>query len=444
MPTSSRSQSASWIGLYLLLVLAPLGVALLGPVPDARGFWIEFGVALGFVGLAMMGAQFALTARFPRIAGSLGQDTMLQFHAQAGVVAFLFVMAHPTILIVTDPDYLAYFDPRVNLPRAFALSTVTGALILVVLLPFLRKRLHIPYEWWRFTHGILAGLVLLIGLAHVIMVGQEGGYVSTFWKQAIWVIMSGTALGMLIRVRFYTPWAISRRPYRLAEVRKETGDVNTIVLEADGHKGMPFRPGQFAWLTLNNSPWTLQQHPFSFSASAEQPTRLEFTIKELGDFTSQLDQAESGATAYLEGPYGAFHHGDDTDSNLAFMAGGIGVTPIMSMLRTIRDRGESRSLILLYANKSEADIVFDEELDAMQQQLDLRLIHILESPGSRQRAETGLLTPELMKKHLPFGNHQGWRFFICGPEPMMDIAERTLLENGVSPTRIRSERFNIV
>ncbi len=442
-----KRAAAFWIGLYLFFVLLPLVLSQLGPVPDPRGFWVELGVALGFVGLSMMGAQFALTARFPSVAGSLGQDTMLQFHAQAGVIAFIFVLAHPILLIASDSDYLAYFNPSVNAPRAFALSAGMGALLLVVVLPLFRKRLGMAYEWWRFTHGVLSAFVVLVGTAHVVMVGNEGGYTSVLWKQAIWVALGVLAITLLVRMRILTPWLTKKTPYRIAENIRETDDTRTLVLEAVGHDGMPFKPGQYAWITLGESPWTLAQHPFSFSSSATDPARPAFTIKALGDFTRSLDKIEPGRTALLEGPYGAFHHANDPTPNLAFIVGGIGVTPAMSMLRTIRARDEARGLVMLYANNSPEDIVFKDELEQMREELDLHLVHVMRDPGemadSTAITEEGLITPELIEKHAPPADDDSWTYYICGPEPLMNDAERALLDRGVDPNRIRSERFNI-
>lgn len=463
MTNHPKKVAAFWIGLYVFLVLLPLVLSQLGPVPAPRGFVAELGIALGFVGLSMMGAQFALTARFPSIAGSLGQDTMLQFHAQAGVIAFIFVLAHPILLIASDPGYLSFFDPRVNAPRAFALSAGTGALLLVVILPLFRKRLGMAYEWWRFTHGLLAAFVVMVGTAHVVMVGLEGGYTAVLWKQAIWVGLGILAIALLVRMRILAPWLTAKTPYRVAENIRETDDVRTLVLEAVGHDGMPFKPGQYAWITLGDSPWTLAQHPFSFSSSATDPSRPAFTIKALGDFTQSLDKVEPGETALLEGPYGAFHPENDPTPNLAFIVGGIGVTPAMSMLRTLLSESpasadetgpnssnptnKQRGLVMLYANKAPEHIVFKDELEQMREELDLHLVHVLEDPGeladTTAITEQGLITPEIIEKHAPPPDDASWTYYICGPEPMMNAAERALLDRGVDPNRIRSERFNI-
>lgn len=122
---------------------------LLTTAHPARGFWIEFGVGLGFAGLVGLCLQFVLTARFSRVAAVYGQDAMLQFHRQMDIVAAVFILVHHTLLLVVEPAFLEFLDPRANLPRALALSFVLIALGLLVIPSLWRKRLGIPYEWWR-------------------------------------------------------------------------------------------------------------------------------------------------------------------------------------------------------------------------------------------------------------------------------------------------------
>ena len=165
-------QAAGMVLGYLLLAAAPMLVAYLGPLPEPRPFWVEFGVGLGFVGMGILGLQFLLTGRFRNVASSVGLDTMLQFHRQVGLIAFGFILAHPAILFATDPTYLAYLDPRVNLPRALALSGVLAVLVLLLVTTLWREQLRMSYEWWRTGHGVLALFVILIGLAHGLQVGH--------------------------------------------------------------------------------------------------------------------------------------------------------------------------------------------------------------------------------------------------------------------------------
>ena len=152
-------------------------------------------------------------------------------------------------------------------------------------------------------------------------------------------------------MRIVKPLFMLRRPYRVAEVRKERGDTTTLVMEPDGHPGFRFSPGQFGWLTLWGSPFKITGHPFSFSSSAEVADgRVEMSIRNLGDFTSVIPTVPVGQRVYLDGPYGAFTIGNPADMHV-LIAGGVGVTPMMSMIRTLADRGDKRPVILLYGSK---------------------------------------------------------------------------------------------
>lgn len=434
-----RNGAFRWILAYAALVLLPLFLAIVRPVPPGRSLWTEFGVGLGFVGLAMLWLQFALTARFRNIASSVGLDTMLQFHGQAGVCAILFALAHPAVLIAAEPAFIEFLDPRVSAARALALIALIGALVLLALLTFKRRPLKIPYEWWRLSHGVLGFGVVFLGTVHVLRVGH---YISVPWKQGLWALLGMAAIGLLVHTRVFRPMQLRKRPYRVVDIRKHRGDAWTLAIEADGHDGLRFQAGQFAWLTLGDSPFSLQQHPFSFSSSAATPQRLEMTIKALGDYTSQIGRTHPGSSAFLEGPYGSFTFPDDAPSGL-FIAGGVGITPIMSILRTMRDAGDPRPVVLMYATSSLERTLFVMELEQLRSELRLQTVHVLESPPPNWSGEHGILSAEAIRCHAP-PTDSGYHALICGPDPMMDLAERALRGIGVPPRRIRSERFNIV
>src|SRR6202043_2692981 len=107
MQLLSSLRGAAWILVYLLFILAPLFALLAGSHPPARGFWTELSVALGYSGLAMMGLQFGLTARFRYVTEPWGEDVIYHFHRQISLVAVGLVVAHPVILFATQPELLA-------------------------------------------------------------------------------------------------------------------------------------------------------------------------------------------------------------------------------------------------------------------------------------------------------------------------------------------------
>ncbi len=434
-------QGAFWILVYLFLTLAPLLVLLLTPTPPGRGFWREFSVALGFAGLGMMGMQFALTARFRRIKAPYGMDIVYQFHRQISIVALTLILAHPLILFVSNPGTLRLLNLVTAPWRARFGVTSVLAVLAVAATSLWRRRLKIGYEAWRVAHALLAVAAVSLALAHIFGVGY---YVNTPWKRAFWLGYSGVWVGLLAYVRLIKPALELRKPYTVVDVTPAGGDAWTLALEPAGHRGLRFHPGQFAWLTIGVSPFSDREHPFSIASSAARPERLEFTIKSLGDFTSTIRHIPPGTKVYLDGPHGAFsidRYG--RDEGFVFLAGGIGITPIMSMLRTMADRGDRRPVLLFYANRSLDAATFRDELERLRQRLNLTLIHVLERPPDGWTGETGFLTKEILARHLP-ANRKQVDYFLCGPPPMMQAVERALRSLGIPPYRIHSERFNLV
>jgi predicted ferric reductase len=320
-----------------------------------------------------------------------------------------------------------------------ALWAPLGSLVLLIALTLWRRPLGLAYEWWRATHGLLALLVVFVGLVHVLRVGY---YIASPWKQALWIGMTGAAILLLLHARVLKPLQLHRKPYRVVEVRPERGRCWTLVVEPVGHEGMRFEAGQFAWLTLGPSPFSLEQHPFSFASSASAAPRLEFTVKELGDFTSTIGEVRPGSTAFVEGPYGAFSLSPEA-SGAVFIVGGVGITPVMSMLRSLRDVGDRRPLLLIYGHSTPEHITFGEEIEQLSGELDLRVVHVLSNPPADWQGERGLVDRNVLERQLPADIAPGVEHFVCGPEPMMDEVESYLIERGVTLRMLNSERFNI-
>lgn len=434
-------QGAFWIGLYVVLAVLPLVIILMGPNPPGRGFLSEFSSGLGFVGLAMLSLQFALTARFRSVAAPYGIDMILHFHRAISLVAAGLIFAHPLLLVLSDPSTLHLFNPIVApWPARWGMMALLSlGAILVISLG--RMQLGIRYEVWRTAHAALAVVAVLAGLMHVSGINH---YLALPWKRALWTAFAVATVGLLVYVRLIRPLWLWRTPYRVAQVKAERGNSWTLVLEPMGHGGMHFEPGQFAWLRLGRSPFAIDDHPFSFSSSATHPEAPQLTIKSLGDFTRTVRHVQPGTIAYLDGPYGAFSLDRHPHAaGFVMIAGGVGITPIMSMLRTAADRQDSRPYLLLFANKNWEGITFREELEQLTQRLHLQVVHILSQAPPDWQGETGFITPDLLARHLP-ENRRQLQYFLCGPPPMMAAVERTLLDSGVPLDFIEMERFNLV
>ena len=430
-----------WLALYVTLSLTPLLVAFVYRDHPPRDFWTEFSVALGFVALAMIGLQFAITARFRHIAAPYGIDIVLRFHRQISILAAALAVAHPMILFATREDALGLLNVLTAPWRARFAVAATLALLVLVAISVWRRQLRLRYEHWRTAHGALAVLALAFALAHIELVGW---YVDLPWKRLLWAAMTLAVVCLLLYVRFVVPIRLLRLPWVVDEVVAERGRAWTLMLRPVDHDGIRFLPGQFAWLTIGRSPFAIEDHPFSFSSSAEDRELVAMTIKEAGDFTNGVGALTPGTPAYLEGPHGAFSIDRYEGKGCVFVAGGVGITPVMSMLRTLADRGDTRPQLLVYGARRWQDVTFREELEALRARLDLRIVYVLsEAPPDWQGAR-GRITAELLAGHLPDDDRAAYLYWVCGPPAMMDAAERSLLRAGVPWPSIYTERFNLV
>jgi predicted ferric reductase len=397
-------------------------------------------MGIGFAGMAVMTAQFGLTARFRRATAPFGVDIIYFFHRWIAIGGLGLLVGHWLVLRLTSPEALGSILPW-RTPGH--MTAGRGALLLfaaIAATSLLRRAVDLEYDRWRVLHAALAVVAVALAFWHI---AGAGYYTALPRERWLWALYVGAWLSLLVSVRLLKPWTMLRTPYHVTEVRPERGHSWTLRIEPQGHPGLRFSPGQFAWLTLRASPFRAREHPFSFSGSAMAGGVLEFTIRELGDFTSSIGDTRVGEVAYVDGPHGAFTIDRHADApGFFFVAGGVGIAPIMSMLRTLADRGDPRRTHLVYANDHWEDVLFREEMESLRERLDLRLTHVLLEPPTGWGGETGLVTTDLLRRALPDG--KGLMYFVCGPKPMVGSVQRSLRSIGVPLRSIHVELFDMV
>ncbi len=433
-------KTVAWMLVYIALALAPMLIALSGERPAPRSLLVEIGAMLGLLGLGVLGMQLVMSGRHRWFGAGFGQDNLLQFHRQTGQFAWLLVLAHPLTLIIGDREFLAYLDPREDLLRALSLIFILFAISTLLLTSLWRLGLGLSYEVWRTLHATLSLLVVATGLGHALLVDH---YLAGMTSKLAVAALIAVPLLLLLESRLLRPWRLKQRPWRLVERESQPGDAVRLVLEAQGHSGMHFVAGQFAWLTLGPSPFSLQQHPFSMSSLVTRRDRVEFIVKQSGDFTRSLSTVEVGTQAWLEGPYGVFTMNPSAGRRTVFIVGGIGITPVYSMLRSCAELGCKQPMWLIYANNEEDEITLSEEIDALAERLPLTVTHVLTEPPDDWQGETGYVDADLISRVLP-EDSDDIDYFVCGPPPMMDSVEPALRQRGVSIRRLHSERFDLV
>jgi predicted ferric reductase len=355
------------------------------------------------------------------------------------LVALAFILAHPTLLLVQEGGaFLPLVVLGTALPWVRFGEASVALLLILISLSIWRRRLRIPYEAWQLSHGVLAVVVVTFALAHV---EGSGNYTRGPLRQVAFDLGAASLVFTVVWGRLVSPLVRLRRPWRIVQLHRERARSTTVVIEPEGHDGITFKPGQFAW--VSRWPVAVSQHPVSFSSPSELGPngRLTLTIKALGDWTHEVRSLEPGGRVYLDGPHGEFSIDHHQAPGYVFVAGGVGITPVYSMVTTMWLREDVRPAILFYANRDWDNVIFREQLEELTRHMpNLKVVNVLQQPPEGWPGEAGRINPRLLRRHLP-KQYQRFEYFVCGPDRLMDATEEALSLLGVSPDRIHTERF---
>lgn len=429
------------VALAFVLVATPFAVVLLGERPAARSLLWDLSMGLGFGGLSLAALQFVLSARIRWITHPFGADIVIQFHRYLSHGAVLLMLAHFLILYVRYHDDLPALNPIEAPWPATAGRAALLCFLGLIVTSELRRRLRLRYEAWRHLHLGLALLGFAAAMAHAL---GAGAFTAQADKRLLWL---GVVLGWLLLMawsRVGRQAAMRCNPWRVVANRPRHGGVHTLELAPQGEALRDWRPGQFAWLSFDPSPFTLREHPFTISTAPERGPNLDFSIKPLGDDTAGFVKAEPGTRVWVDGPYGAFSIDRVPEADgFVMVAGGVGITPIIANLHALEARGDRRPVILLYGNATWDDAAFRDELDGMAQTMPLTVVHVLDRPPDGWPGESGRIDRDLLERHLP-PESRGWPHFLCGPAPMTAAVRTALRAMGVRGADIKSEVFEMV
>jgi len=213
---------------------------------------------------------------------------------------------------------------------------------------------------------------------------------------------------------------------------KDLGDnVVEIILTPKDTK-MLFTPGQFVFINFKSSTVSDEVHPFSIS-STDTDNNLIFTIKAEGDYTKTLPKLAVGETASIEGSFGRFSYKRATNKKQIWVAGGIGITPFLSMARNITD--PSFAVDLYYSVRTQDEAVYLSVFQQISQtNKNFRVFPFFTKTQGR-------LTAEVIAKAS--GDIVDADVFICGPPPMMRSLRIQLKKIGVLDINIHTEEFSM-
>ena len=402
---------------------------------------IALGRLTGLLGTTVLLVQLLFIGRFPLTERLFGFARLNRIHRIVGYSTAFFLFTHPLLLIVgySSLGQVGYYEQLKIFLQDW--HDILGALVglglftLVILfsLPAVRRRLR--YEAWHGVH-FLTYLALFLVFSHQT---NYGDFTDTqffiYWNSIFYVVVGG-----VLTMRFVRPFLLwYRHRFRIHHIVMESHDVASIYISGRNVEEFRFRAGQFAFLTFLNSRVLLDlAHPFSFSSSRGS-SMIRFTIKVSGDFTKRIKTLSAGTPVVIDGPLGNFTLEQSWGNKFLFIAGGIGITPFVSM---VTELGVHDDVMMFYAARTSGDLVFGSDLEKkLGNRLHYFISREISGGGGVSSYKGKRITVEAMHSQAPDLKERD--IYVCGPPGMVRELTRDLLLEQFDPRRLHSEVFSL-
>jgi predicted ferric reductase len=446
--------------LAVILCLVPVALWALAAPPaerfaDATTALRSISVVCGLAGASAFAVNMIMGARLKAVDRLFhGLDKMYVFHRTAGKASFLLLLAHGLLMLASVATVSVGGMTDMLVPGTAGWTVPLGALALVglTIVMFLTLYARLNHEEFVWAHRLM-GVVFIVGALHVFKTpGTKAASVAlTFYLAAL---MGAGVIAWLYRSVLGED-LVPRYDYRISAVNRLDDTVTELVMSPLDQR-LNFIPGQFAFLeiesesmresfhpvdvvqrgettevTVKTGAVARQAHPFSITSGVEARD-LRVAIKAVGDFTNAVRAIDEGDSARIEGAYGSFSHTKINNHRQVWIAGGIGITPFLSMAESLGD--ESYEVDLYYALDEGDQREFLRRLEG----LATTAPHLEVIPWFTRGTQGFLKADDIERRS---GGLTGKDFLICGPPRMVRSLAEQLQNKGVPASRIHHEAF---
>jgi predicted ferric reductase/mono/diheme cytochrome c family protein len=409
-------------------------------------------VLCAFAGTSAFALNLVLGARLRFVEAFFGGlDRMYRAHRVNGQVAFVLLLAHVVLILasratISRETALDLLGPGAGW-TVFAGVLAFGAMTVAILLTVFARLGHEIFVYVQRSFGF----IFLAATYHVFT--TEGAADESVALNAYLATLATVGLAAFAYRSLLASVLVRRRYYRVLAVNRLDESVTEIVMDPVGEP-LDFDPGQFVFVSFRSPALserfrpidlslrrqvfsirpgeaTNQFHPFSITSAPDERT-LRITVKAVGDYTRALRSLEDGAEAVVEGPYGSFSHHGLPGREQLWLAGGIGVTPFLSMARSLRYANEPAVDFYYCVEHAEEAHFLAELREIAARREDFRVSLV-------PRDRVGFLTAERLARET--GNLAEREILICGPPAMIDSLRSQLTAQGVPRERIHAEEF---
>lgn len=390
----------------------------------------SIGQITGLIGMTLFALNFILASRLNFLEDFFnGMSNVYFAHRLFGTISFILLLIHPIVLIarfipISLSEAVSFIIPSTNWPLNF------GTFSLLLMMIFLTFTIYnkIPYHYLKITHKFL-GLSFFFASLHAFLIPSD---VSLNLPLKLYMIfMVSTGITFFAYRSIFSKYLVKKTKYIVDSISYLNNKTVEIAM-SPLMEGICFMPGQFIFISFYDKNLGFESHPFSISSSCKD-NKLRLTIKSIGDFTSKLKNLETGTVAQIEGPFGRFYN-TNTNRDQVWIAGGVGITPFLSMAKSIN--GSSEKIDLLYISKNPGEIVcLDGLCEISKEKGNFKVIpYYTEMQGRISAEAVERLAGGLSDKII----------YLCGPALMMKSLKTQFAKLNIPKENIRLEEFSFL
>jgi predicted ferric reductase len=393
--------------------------------------WLYLAQAAGIVAITNMSLTFVYTTRFKILGKFFGElQHVYRIHKLNSIIGTVFIVLHVSFFMIHSISYPTLFRYYLLPGSYWALDYGRISFLLFILLTGLSFSNRIPYHIWKMTHKFM-GLAMLFAMLHVVTVTSDVKYnmLLRYWLIGLMSIGGLSCIYTLFLYRFWGP----KKKYVVSKVQALNSDVTEIDMMPIG-KPLKYDPAQFIFLSFLSSIVGKEVHPFSIT-TIEEDQKLQISFKVLGDYTKKLRHLEVGTEVDIWGPYGTFSEKYLLDNrDQVWIAGGIGVTPFLSILKHQNSHQLTSNKWFLYCTRSMEDAPYHQYLEKETENHDISYHH-------HQSNDQGFITIDYIRSQVP--DFQNKVYMLSGPTLMMKLLQKDLHRSGVTFHHVIHEDFSL-
>jgi len=398
---------------------------------------LRSGQVIGLTAACLVILQSVLSTRIKFLDRIFALTNLMNAHRIGGIIIAGCALIHPTLVFLPEnmthiPFSFRYWPEYTGLFLMLMIAGIVGVALI-------RSKIGLAFHRWRIMHQWATFAATAALFVHVLYVSDS--FKSGPPRSAAFFAMGCYAL-IFFRARI-RPWLIRRHPLFVSDVSRVAEDAYRLKLRSKDGPGFSYLPGQFGFVSLKSANLSAEAHPFTIASAPSRPGFLEFVIRICGDWTRNIHRVKKKDLAFVDGPFGLFTHlRCSAHPELILIAGGIGITPMLSMLRFMADNGDLRKITLIWSNRTARHIIFADEFENLKKQLSgLRIFHIITEEPANKNQDKRL--DRFALEDLLAGCTRSSALFVCGPPKMMKDMIKALIGIGFSRCNIFSERFGL-